>query len=512
MLEKFNTRNAFEYTKLTEEECKKRGILGRLKGQIADTNSPTRNGRFYSKELWEKVFNSPIMKEKIENRVCYGELGHPEDRTEIDIEKIAVCLAEQPKIGDDGKIYGVFDILDTPNGRILKTLCDYGTTVGVSSRGTGDVFLDDDGNEFVDSDTYDCECWDIVLLPAVKTARMQYVTESLDKEKVSLKQALNESLNESSVEDRRVMEKTLQELNIDYQPEQLGDNIEDENVEEEKTTCTEEATDSGVSELVKNLQEALKSKAELEAKILDIQNELAVSDTKVTKLEEELNRYKSLSIKLSESARQTKTQLEQIQRLTEALEKANQKIDYQRNQIKKLVESSNKEDETKTSLNESLNESKAVIKKLTEQVNEFSKVENSYKEEINDLNESLELARTNSENKVKELTKKLQESKTTVNSYKRIAYNTVNKYIDFRATMLGISSNEIKNRLSESYTLEDVDNVCEELQKRSINMSKLPFNISKDTKIKVTESKEPLTSINNDDDVDDNLLKLANLK
>lgn len=78
--------------------------------------------------------------------------------------------------------------------------------------------------------------------------------------------------------------------------------------------------------------------------------------------------------------------------------------------------------------------------------------------------------------------------------------------------MLGISSNEIKNRLSESYTLEDVDNVCEELQKRSINMSKLPFNISKDTKIKVTESKEPLTSINSDDDVDDNLLKLANLK
>ena len=82
MLESFNTKNSFEYQKLTEEEQTKRGILGRLVGPIADSVNPTRNGRRYSGELWEKVFKNPIMQEKIENRVCFGELGHPADRTE----------------------------------------------------------------------------------------------------------------------------------------------------------------------------------------------------------------------------------------------------------------------------------------------------------------------------------------------------------------------------------------------------------------------------------------------
>ena len=89
-------------------------------------------------QLWEKVFEDPIMKEKIENKVCLGELGHPEDRTETDITKAAICLAEMPKKSNDGKLYGVFDIIDTPCGRILKTLCDYGCNIGVSSRGQGD--------------------------------------------------------------------------------------------------------------------------------------------------------------------------------------------------------------------------------------------------------------------------------------------------------------------------------------------------------------------------------------
>ena len=142
MLESFTKK--FNYQKLSEEEQKKRGILGRLVGVIADCTNPTRNERLYSEELWDKVFDNPIMKERIKNHVCYGELGHPLDgRTETDMEKVAICLAEQPKKGDDGKLYGVFDILSTPNGKILKALCDYGSNIGISSRGTGDVITDD---------------------------------------------------------------------------------------------------------------------------------------------------------------------------------------------------------------------------------------------------------------------------------------------------------------------------------------------------------------------------------
>ena len=211
MLESFNTKNSFEYQKLTEEEQTKRGILGRLVGPIADSVNPTRNGRRYSGELWEKVFKNPIMQEKIENRVCFGELGHPADRTETDMEKICWCLAEVPKKGDDGQLYGVFDILPTPNGRILKALCDYGSNIGTSSRGSGDTFMDYDGQESVDPDTYECECWDAVLLPAVKSARLTPVTESLHK---TLKESLKTLVNSENEEHQKIMLESLDTIGI----------------------------------------------------------------------------------------------------------------------------------------------------------------------------------------------------------------------------------------------------------------------------------------------------------
>ena len=197
-------RETLAFEDLTTEEKEKRHILGRLYGPIADVVNPTRNGRKYSEELWENVFNNPIMKEKFNNKVMYGELGHPEDRTEIDPEKIAVSMPEPPKKDKDGRLIAYLDILDTPNGRILKTLCDYGSTLGISSRGTGDVYTDDDGEEAVDPETYDCECFDIVLVPAVESARLQF-TEGLNKVKKTMKQALCESLENASDEDRKVM-------------------------------------------------------------------------------------------------------------------------------------------------------------------------------------------------------------------------------------------------------------------------------------------------------------------
>lgn len=216
MLESLNTNN-LEYQKLTKDEMSRRGILGRLVGACADIINPTRNGRKYSEKLWENVFDDPIMKERIENGVCYGELGHPADREETDMEKIAVCLAEVPKKGTDGKLRAVFDILNTPNGRILKSLCDYGSTLGISSRGSGDLEVDYDGQEAVNPDTYNCEGFDIVLIPAVKEARLEYVTESLDKKRYNktLRQKLQESIDKETEDHQKIMRESLDNLGID---------------------------------------------------------------------------------------------------------------------------------------------------------------------------------------------------------------------------------------------------------------------------------------------------------
>ena len=218
MLESMNT-NTLEYQRLTKDEMQKRGILGRLIGPCADVISPTRNGRKYPEQLWQNVFNDPIMKERIENGVCYGELGHPLDREETDMEKVALCLAEVPKKGKDGKLRAVFDIIDTPCGRILKSLCDYGSTIGISSRGSGDLETDFDGNESVNPDTYTCEGFDAVLIPAVKEARLQYVTESLNKRRYNktLRQKLTESIDREDESNQKAVKESLNILGIDLE-------------------------------------------------------------------------------------------------------------------------------------------------------------------------------------------------------------------------------------------------------------------------------------------------------
>ena len=248
MLESFNVRNELQYHKLTPEEQQNRGILGRLVGVIADFKNPTRNGRLYTEELWDKQFNSPLMQERLQNRLLLGELGHPEDRQEIDMAKVAICLAEPPKKGSDGKIYGVFDILATPNGKILKTLCDYGCKIGVSSRGSGDTFEGVNGTETVDPDSYECECWDAVVLPSVKSARPKYVTESLDTSRKPLKEALEETIKSATEEEQKTMNETLDELKIDYSQVDVKEASEPvDNIDvahDDKNECSGEVRDN----------------------------------------------------------------------------------------------------------------------------------------------------------------------------------------------------------------------------------------------------------------------------
>ena len=449
------------------------------------------------------------MKEKIANRVCYGELCHPENRTETDMEKIAVCLAEQPKICDDGKVYGVFDILNTPNGRILKTLCDYGTTVGVSSRGTGDLITDEDGNEAVDPNTYDCECWDVVLIPAVESARLQYVNESLNTNAINLKKALNESLEKSSVDERKVMEETLHNLNIDITTENSV-NIDTNNTSKQIDEKSKEAINDGSNEIIKSLQEAIKEKTKLEGNIKSLQEKLAVSDTKVSELNEELDRYKSTTMRLSSVANNSKELSKKVSNLEEELGKKDKLIESLKSRNSRLVEARKGMVEATKPLNESIMRKDKEIKELNESVS-------SYENKMKKLNEQLNVEKDDLNKKLNEMYKKVSKSNQLVESYKTLANNIVERYIETKATMLGVSKNEIKNKLNESYTLDDIDEVCDDLQSYALNISKLPFSLTnKKVKVQVTESKkEPLmkhASLDKalgDDDVDDGLLRVA---
>ena len=495
MKDKIREMLAFE--DLSQDEKDRRHILGRLYGPVADVINPTRNGRKYSEELWENVFNNPIMKEKFNNKVMYGELGHPADRTEIDMEKIAVSMPEPPKKDKDGRLIAYLDILDTPNGRILKTLCDYGSTLGISSRGTGDLYTDDDGEEAVDPESYECECFDIVLVPAVESARLQF-TEGLHTGK-TMKQALSESLEKASEEDRKVMTEALHNLNIDVEePKEVSNPEMDENKQSESEEAviekTEEATDSGSEELIKNLQEALSKNSDLEGKVKELKEQAAVNDVMVSKLKEEIDTCKSTIIRLTNIARKTRATNEDLTKsvsnLKEELKEKSQSID---NLLKE--KEAVKDDESTKKLTESMNTMKV-----------------NHEKEVTAIKESYEEKLTNSNKLIEELQGKVTKANKVKEGYKNLANSAVNKYIELRAKNIGSTPDEIKSRLNESYTLEDIDKVCESIQSYELNISKLPFKVDRKVRIKVNESvkQQPYGEVD-DDFVDDTLIDVAGL-
>lgn len=518
MLESFNS-DKFEYKRLSPEEQEKRGILGRLVGVIADTANATRNGRKYGLDLWKKVFDDPIMKEKIANRCVFSELGHPEDRAEIDMEKVCACLAEQPKVGKDGKLYGVFDILNTTNGKILKTLCDYGTTVGISSRGTGDLYTDEDGNEAVDPDTYECECFDIVLIPAVETARLQYVTESYNGK--TLKQSLKEQYDKANEEDKKVMKETLEKLELtegiesasidtgdqvikievedkDTAVEPIEDisnlSVEDSSIDEleasdkEEEEETDEAEDFGLEEVVENLQKALKKSYELEKKVEDLQTKLSVSSAKEAKLLEEVERYKNSTARLSEKTKSIKTLNDRISQLEEQVQAQKTRITNLQERLKNSSKESNNLNETIETKNSQIESLQKTVKKLKEDLDNSSDITEQY-------------------------SAKLVKAKELVEKYKKASQIASERYIESQANAHGLKKEQVLAKLSENFTLKEVDTICEDLSSHNIRVSKLPFELTKGTRITATPSTNEsiLGPRNMDDEVDESLLRLANV-
>lgn len=208
MLKKISRNEKLTFQPATEED-KARGILCRLTGIIGGKDK-TRNNREYTLDLWNKAFDNDIVKELFANGGLPGELDHPADREQTDPTKIAIMMREMPKVDDKGNLIATVDVIDTPCGQIAYQLAKYGFNFGISSRGTGDVYDNGDG-EIVDPDSYQLNAFDLVLIPAYKEARLN-MHESVDVNKHNLRVALAESLKNASDADRKIMKETLKDL------------------------------------------------------------------------------------------------------------------------------------------------------------------------------------------------------------------------------------------------------------------------------------------------------------
>ena len=492
-----------------KSESKRKGVLGTLEGICADCIRATRNGRKYDDAVWQHAFNDPIVKEHFACGGIFGQLGHPkEDQSENEeFNNIAICMPEPPVKGPDGRLRGRWDILDTPNGRILKCLCDYGYKIGISSRGNGDVVTDFDGNESVDPDTFEFKAFDAVLLPAVKEARLNLVTESLNDKEKNLKKALKESIDNSNDIDKAVMLQTLDDLGIDYiQPSENEEGNNDDIVVDYQP----EVADNNGMDLVDNLQAALKEINDLKMQLFDLNEKISVSNTKEIRLENQISKLQNALKKSRESSKVAEAMKHQLLSMKEQLE--NSVLEQQRQ--KKLAESyKNKLEQvksSKTQLDESVSTDKKVIQSLNNKIKSLQESLDSKNSKDNTLVESLKTELTNlkhdSQIKNSQYIKKLNESNETVLKYKKIAKIAVDKYIECKSTALGISADDVKSRLNESFSFKEIDNICESLRGYNLNISKLPFQVGDIKKVSMKENLQQKAITNPDDVVDKSIL------
>ena len=172
-------------------------ILKTLKGPLS-TFKKNRNGRIYSKELWQRVLNSEYWHDMISNNTLCGEVVHPGERTEsdpfeIDVRNISHRVTEAHIEGD--KLIGTVEVLDTEQGRNLLSLIDSGCTVGISARGMGDL-----NGDYVVPESYNFKCFDITMRPSDPNARLVPLTES-EKIKLIIKESeCTDNLIEATVE------------------------------------------------------------------------------------------------------------------------------------------------------------------------------------------------------------------------------------------------------------------------------------------------------------------------
>jgi len=147
-----------------------------IEGVFMQGNIENRNGRIYPVSVLEKEVER-YMKENVEKKRAYGELGHPAGPT-INLERVSHLITSLKKEGNN--YIGRAKIMDTPYGNIVKNLMKEGAQLGASSRGLGTLKPNKQGIMEVQSDFTLATAADIVADPSAPEAYVRGVMEDLE--------------------------------------------------------------------------------------------------------------------------------------------------------------------------------------------------------------------------------------------------------------------------------------------------------------------------------------------
>ena len=139
-----------------------------LQGEIKN-----RNGRMYPVSTLAKEvgrYNESFVKKGR----AVGELGHPDGPT-VNLDRVSHKITSLRQEGNN--FVGKAQLLETPMGKIAKSLIAEGVTLGVSSRGVGSLKEDHTGCKVVGEDFMLATAADIVADPSAPDAFVSGIME-----------------------------------------------------------------------------------------------------------------------------------------------------------------------------------------------------------------------------------------------------------------------------------------------------------------------------------------------
>ena len=155
---------------LTEETDGKKRLY--IEGVFLQSEVKNRNGRVYP----FKVLDNEVKRyneEYIKPGRALGELGHPDGPT-VNLDRVSHRIVSLKAEGNN--FIGKAQILDTPNGKIAKSLLGEGVKLGVSSRGMGTLDKQE-GVAYVMDDFMLATAADIVADPSAPDAFVNGIME-----------------------------------------------------------------------------------------------------------------------------------------------------------------------------------------------------------------------------------------------------------------------------------------------------------------------------------------------
>jgi hypothetical protein len=169
-----------------------KGGATRFQGKFQEAEAVNKNKRMYPFDVLDE--NIERLRESLDDRRLVGELDHPTDS----IIHFANASHVITRLWWDGNVLmGEGEILNTPNGKVLKSLINDGVKVGISSRGVGNGKVDEEGI-LVIGESYKLITFDAVADPSTFAAFQEKIVT-----KESAVQRIRSMAREQVVQPRR---------------------------------------------------------------------------------------------------------------------------------------------------------------------------------------------------------------------------------------------------------------------------------------------------------------------